>query len=148
MIKANKGSCFHNLITKLVLNYTICLIIFLIMILSGSLYMKARGVQIIVEAVVIPLLMSFICFILNGTVVFLLCMFFNNIITKMMYSVLGLILVLVVSQTEYSTYIPFTYASSIALDYENCGWKIGICAILSVLIGYLGVRILNIHKGQ
>ncbi len=143
LIIANKGSCKLSIGGKVVLNWVICFAVYFVMNIYGCYFLHTRGLEVIIEAVCIPLILSWICFGINMTVILYICILCDNMICKVTIGILEIILVLVVSQTKFTVYWALCYAYNIAMDYENAIVKVIICVAIVGILWLWGFHIID-----
>ena len=131
------------IMAKFIMNMLVCFIAYASFTGICCYLLRERGGQVLLTAVVVPMLYSFICYIPLLLFIQIFCIILPYLIAKVFTGIFFIILTMAITQTKWSTFYFPSFYFTVSQDLEMLGIKLISSFILIVVIFFGGARLVK-----
>lgn len=143
LILSNAKSIRNVIRAKFFVNIIIVIISYVVITVAGSSLLWERGIEVVVQAVLVPMAFSFICFIPFALLIQIICILINNVIGKLFFGIFIIMASFISAQTEIGNYILTVFPYSIATQFEFVIEQLALSIFFIILVFSVGVSIIE-----
>lgn len=143
LILSNAKSIRNVIRAKYFVNIISTIISYIVITVAGSSLLWERGIEVVVQAVLVPMTFSFICFIPFALLIQIICILINNVIGKLFFGIFIIMASFISAQTEIGNYILTVFPYSIATQFEFVIEQLALSIFFIILVFSVGVSIIE-----